>query len=215
MATSRVLPNKRILRYTYAERLMHWLTALAYIYLLLTGLAFWSPRLYWLSMVLGGGPTSRLWHPIVGLLFCAALLWMLREWLPDMRKKAGDDGWNKTIGNYIRNEDDKVAPVGRFNPGQKQFFWVMFWGGAATLVSGVLLWFTEYIPWSLHWLRYLAILLHAVAALFTIGAFIIHVYMGTAVVRQGFSSVIRGEVSEDWAKTHHPLWLEEIQSAKR
>jgi len=215
MSTNRILPNQRILRYTYAERLMHWLTAIVYIYLLLTGLAFWSPRLYWLAQILGGGPTSRYWHPIAGVLFSLALLWMLREWLPDMRKGPADDGWNKTLGNYIRNEDDKVAPAGRFNPGQKQFFWVMFWAGLALLASGVLLWFTDYIPWSLHWLRYVAVLLHAVAGLFTIGAFIIHVYMGTAVVREGFSSVIRGEVSEDWARTHHPLWLEEIQSAKK
>jgi len=215
MSTSRILPNKRILRYTYAERLMHWLTALIYVYLLLTGLAFWSPRLYWIAVILGGGPTSRYWHPIAGVLFSLALVWMLREWLPDMRKGPADDGWNKTLGNYVRNEDDKVAPAGRFNPGQKQFFWVMFWAGLALLVSGVLLWFTDYIPWNLHWLRYVAVLLHAVAGLFTIGAFIIHVYMGTAVVREGFSSVIRGEVSEDWARTHHPLWLEEIQSAKK
>ena len=44
------------------------------------------------------------------------------------------------------------------------------------------------------------------AALVTIGAFIIHVYMGTAVVRGGFTSIIRGEVSPAWAKTHHRLW---------
>jgi cytochrome b subunit of formate dehydrogenase len=49
-----------------------------------------------------------------------------------------------------------------------------------------------------------------VGALLTIGAFIIHFYMGTAVVREGFSSVIRGEVSEAWVRTHHPLWHHEI-----
>ena len=49
-----------------------------------------------------------------------------------------------------------------------------------------------------------AILLHVAAALVTIGAFIIHVYMGTAVVRGGFTSIIRGEVSAAWAKTASP-----------
>jgi formate dehydrogenase subunit gamma len=48
------------------------------------------------------------------------------------------------------------------------------------------------------------------AALVTIGGFIIHVYMGTAMVRGGFTSIIRGEVSPEWAKTHHRLWYEKV-----
>jgi formate dehydrogenase subunit gamma len=48
------------------------------------------------------------------------------------------------------------------------------------------------------------------AALATIGGFIIHVYMGTAMVRGGFTSIIRGEVSTAWARTHHRLWYEQI-----
>jgi len=210
MAIQRLLPNQRILRYTYKERVMHWVAGLSYVYLLLTGMAFYSPHLYWIALLLGGGPTSRMWHPIVGVLFTAAVAWMYAEWREDMKTASPDLAWRKTFGHYVRNEDDRVAGVGRFNPGQKGFFWIMFWGTIALLLSGLVLWFTEYVPWSLHWLRYIVILVHVIGALFTIGAFIIHVYMGTAVVREGFSSVIRGEVSEQWAKTHHPLWLQEV-----
>ena len=62
------------------------------------------------------------------------------------------------------------------------------------------------------WLRDAAVLVHVVAALFTIGAFIIHVYMGTAMVRGGFTSIIRGEVSGDWAHMHHRLWYENVRA---
>jgi formate dehydrogenase subunit gamma len=209
-AEQRLLPNRRILRYTYRERIMHWIAGLSYVYLMLTGLAFFTPWLYWIAIVLGGGPTSRLWHPIIGLVFTAAVLWMYSHWRADMKQTAADAEWRKTLKYYIRNQDDYEAPAGRFNLGQKQFFWIMFWGGLALLVSGVVLWFPEYIPWSVYWVRHVAILVHVIGALLTIGAFIIHFYMGTAVVREGFSSVIRGEVSEDWVKTHHPLWLKEI-----
>jgi formate dehydrogenase subunit gamma len=78
------------------------------------------------------------------------------------------------------------------------------------LLSGFGLWFVESIPWSLRWLRYLAVTVHVAAALGTIGGFIIHVYMGTAMVRGGFTSIIRGEVSTAWAKTHHRLWYEQV-----
>ena len=210
MSTGRVLPNGRILRYTMEERVVHWLAALGYIYALLTGLAFYSPRLYWIAIVLGGGPTARAWHPWAGVIFALATVAMYRAWAPDMRINKLDRAWNKALRHYVRHEDDRLPPVGRYNAGQKYLFWLMLWGALLLLVSGVAMWFTESIPWSLRWIRYVAVLVHVIAALITIGGFIIHVYMGTAVVRGGFTAVIRGEVSQRWARVHHPLWLDEI-----
>ena len=56
-----------ICRYTLLERTIHWLAALTYAYVLLTGLAFYSPHLYWIAAILGGAPTSRFWHPWIAL----------------------------------------------------------------------------------------------------------------------------------------------------
>ncbi|HUJ94658.1 MAG TPA: hypothetical protein VLW84_05295 [Terriglobales bacterium] len=78
------------------------------------------------------------------------------------------------------------------------------------VISGIGLRFVESIPWSLRWLRYLSVAVHVIAALATIGGFIIHVYMGTAMVRGGFTSIIRGEVTAAWARTHHRLWYDQI-----
>jgi formate dehydrogenase subunit gamma len=199
-----------ILRYTLAERVVHWIAGLTYIYQLLTGLAFYSPHLYWLAALLGGPATSRYWHPWIGLVFMAALFWMFRTWLADMRITPVDREWTKAIGHYIRNEDEELPPIDRFNAGQKYFFWVMLYAGIVMLVSGVALWFPEKIPWSLRFLRYAAILLHVSAALVSIGAFIIHVYMGTAMVRKGFTSIVRGTVSPAWARMHHRLWYNRV-----
>jgi len=210
MAETRVLPGHRILRYTFAERIVHWVAGVSYVYLLLTGLAFWTPWLYWMAIMLGGGQFSRAVHPWVGLIFMAAVLRMYQMWDKDMRITEEDREWNRAIGHYLRHEDEGMPGVGRFNAGQKYLFWLMFWGGVALTLSGLVLWFTDSIPWSLRFLRYLAVLVHPIAALLTIGGFIIHVYMGTAVVRGGFTSVIRGEVSEDWARMHHRLWLARI-----
>jgi formate dehydrogenase subunit gamma len=199
-----------ILRYTLPERIIHWVATLAYCYVLATGLAFYTPHLYWMATLLGGPPTSRFWHPWIGLLFFAAVLWMLRTWIADMRITAVDRAWGKALEHYVRNEDEALPPAERFNLGQKYFFWVMLWGGSLLLVSGAVLWFPERIPWGLRGLRYAAILVHVAAALVTIGAFIIHVYMGTAMVRGGFTSIMRGEVPPAWAKAHHRLWYERI-----
>src|SRR5215469_3841245 len=167
MKPVKVLPG-HVLRYAFTERLVHWAAALSYIYLLLSGLAFWTPWMWWVAMMLGGGPVSREVHPWMGLIFTAAMIYMLRVWLPDMRITKTDLEWKKHIREYVTNEDEEMHPV------------------------------------------------QAVAFLCTLAGFIIHVYMGTAVVRGGFSSVIRGEVTEGWARYHHRLWLERIeQSAKK
>jgi formate dehydrogenase subunit gamma len=203
-------PGERILRYTLVERVHHWMGALFYVYCLITGLAFWSPYMFWLAALVGGGPTARFWHPWIGLAFTASMFWLYRMWRGDMATTEADLRWRKAVNHYIENDDQNLPPEGRFNYGQKIFFWRMFYGVILLALSGLGLWFVESIPWSLHWLRLLCVTVHVVAALATIGGFIIHVYMGTAMIRGGFTSIIRGEVSVAWAKTHHRLWYEQV-----
>lgn len=199
--------TRRIERYSFTERAIHATAGISYVYLLLTGLAFWTPALYWLAVALGGGFLARVLHPWVGLVFTAAVVWMFGVWRQDMRVTDDDRAWRRAIGNYIRNEEAAVPPVGRFNYGQKLLFWLMVWGAAALLLSGLVLWFVASVPWNMRGLRYAAALVHAAAALATIGGFIVHVYMGVAVVPGGLHAVIHGTVSEEWARRHHPLWL--------
>jgi formate dehydrogenase subunit gamma len=202
--------NDPILRYALVERVMHWIAAITYVYVLLTGLAFYSPHLYWIATLLGGPATSRFWHPWLGAVFVAVLVWMLRVWQADMHITPADRKWEESMRHYVRNEDKDLPPIDRFNIGQKYFFWAMLYSGAVLLVSGTVLWFPEWISWSLRGLRFAAVLLHVASALATIGLFIIHVYMGTAVVRGGFTSIVRGEVSPDWARMHHRLWFHRV-----
>ncbi|HTS26113.1 MAG TPA: formate dehydrogenase subunit gamma [Bryobacteraceae bacterium] len=202
--------NNTILRYSMMERVMHWLAAVVFVYVLLTGLAFYSPHLFWIATLLGGAPTSRFWHPWLGVVFAAVMFRMLQVWMADMRITAADRTWGDAMSHYIRNEDDALPPIDRFNLGQKYFFWAMLYATIVLLLTGVVLWFPEWIPWGLRGLRFAAILLHVSAALITVGLFIIHVYMGTAVVRGGFTSIIRGEVSPAWARTHHRLWYQRV-----
>jgi formate dehydrogenase subunit gamma len=181
----------------------------------MTGLAFWTPALYWMAIVLGGGYLSRLLHPWVGLLFTGFLAWMFVAWRTDMQLTAEDRMWRKAIGHYIRNEDSLVPAAGRFNYGQKTFFWLMVGAAAALLLSGLVLWFVASVPWNLRGLRHAAVLVHAVAALLTIAAFIVHLYMGIAVVPGGLSAILHGEVSEEWARHHHSLWLAKLTGSNR
>src|SRR5438874_1176987 len=50
-----IVREERVVRYTLSERVMHWLAGFSYLYLLMSGLAFYAPQLYWLAAILGGG----------------------------------------------------------------------------------------------------------------------------------------------------------------
>ncbi|HYK38859.1 MAG TPA: formate dehydrogenase subunit gamma, partial [Candidatus Eremiobacteraceae bacterium] len=207
-----ILPHGRVLRYPFAERLNHWIAAFSYIYLLLTGLAFWSPWCFWIAVMLGGGQTSRMLHPWIGLIFFFAVMRMYSLWAPQMRTTDEDRQWWRSLGHYVRNEDDKMPPAGRYNAGQKALFWSFFYGAIILLFTGLILWFPEEIPWNLRWLRYISVFLHPVAALATIANFMIHIYMSVFAERGAFGSVIRGDVSLEFAKRYHPGWYKELTS---
>jgi len=51
---------------------------------------------------------------------------------------------------------------------------------------------------------------HEAAALVSIGAFIIHIYMGVFLVPDGFRGMLFGYVPAAWAKMHHRLWYDEV-----
>jgi len=206
-----VTSSRRVVRYDFRERMVHGFAAVSYVYLLLTGLAFWTPWLFWIAIALGGGYVSRMLHPWVGLVFAAAVSAMYLQWRRDMRTTPEDRAWRQAMAHYVRNEDSKVPPAGRFNYGQKTLFWVMFLGGLALLLSGLVMWFVASVPDGLHAIRSAATVVHAVASLMTIGGFIVHIYMGVAVVPGGLTAIVHGEVTEEWARAHHPLWKVESE----
>jgi formate dehydrogenase subunit gamma len=131
-------------------------------------------------------------------------------WNRDMSFTDQDRQWMKGIRNYVTNRDELLPQQGRFNAGQKQFYWVMYYGAIVLFISGLVMWFPELSPRRLNWVRGITIVIHECAALVTIGAFIIHIYMGVFVVPGGLRGIVSGYVTRRWAKTHHPLWYTKV-----
>ena len=205
-----VVREEQVQRYSFIERAYHWINSIAYTYLMLTGLALFTPLAYWLGYVFGGPATMRFWHPWVGLVYFFTILWMHGKWKRDMRKIPQDDQWTKNIRAYVENNDEKMPPQERFNAGQKQFWWVMFYCTFILLITGIIMWFPEKIPPTLHWIGPVVMFIHSATALVTIAAFIIHVYMSIWVTPGSVKAMVEGNVSTTWARTHHRLWYEKI-----
>lgn len=204
-------PDEGVLRYSLAERVLHWAVTLTFIYLMLSGFALGYPRMAWLYDVLGGGQTVRFLHPIVGVAFSVGVVLMLFIWLRDMVFDDSDRAWARDLRNYVREGHSRVD-VGRFNAGQKGYYWFAVLTGLLLLVTGVPLWFPELL--SAGW-NQLARLLHHVLFLLTLAGFIIHVYMSTVMLPGTMPGMTGGRVTRSWAAWHHPRWFRDREAGKR
>ncbi len=196
-------------RYTSGERILHWVTAITFLLLAASGLAFFHPSMFWLSNLLGGGTWARILHPFVGLLmFGAFILMALKFWHHNVLS-GNDRAWLGRIGDVIANRDDRAPPIGRYNPGQKILFWVLLASMIVLLVSGVAMWQPYFAPsFSIGTIRFGA-LMHALAGLTLILCIVVHVY-SSFWVKGSNEGMLTGKVSRAWAKAHHPKWYEEV-----
>jgi formate dehydrogenase subunit gamma len=208
--TEQTVPAGHVLRYNFKERLTHWVAAGSYLYLLLTGLAFWSPWCFWIAAMLGGGQVSRMLHPWMGLIFAVCVLIMYAMWASHMHVEENDKIWFKSVGYYVQNEDEKMPPAGRYNAGQKSLFWGFVVCMVLLLLSGLVLWEPQYFPWRSVTAMRIAILIHASSALLTIGLFLLHIYMGVFAERGALDSMVHGDVPLNFVKRYHPGWYKEI-----
>ena len=195
-------------RYTSGERILHWVTAITFLLLTASGLAFFHPSMYWLANLLGGGTWARILHPFIGVvMFVAFLLMALKFWHHNVLS-GNDRAWLGRIGDVIANRDDKVPPIGRYNPGQKILFWVLLASMIVLLVSGIALWRPYFAPaFGIGTIRFGA-LMHALSALALILLVVVHIY-SSFWVKGSTDAMLSGKVSRAWAKAHHPRWYEE------
>jgi len=193
----------RLERFTYFERVVHWTLGLSFLYLLMTGLAFSHPRLFWITVLSGGGQTARFLHPWIGMLFSVSLGSMFFIWAKDMRLESNDREWLMAVRAYATRQKDGVPPAGKYNAGQKLFFWLQSLLGVLFVATGLLLWFPESFGSELlNTMR----LLHFAAALAGGLLLILHVYLGTVAYPGTARGMIDGKVTTAWARLHHPRW---------
>ena len=206
-ARENVVAGGDIVRHRRSSRLIHWSLAATFILALLSGMPIWTPLFGWMAGLLGGLEVCRWLHPYVGSLFFILSVVQFFHWLRDMHLTSADRKWfgGKTI-RYMRHEEIGTDP-GKYNGGQKLFFWAATLGAIGLLLSGLIMWFPLYFPQIV---RELAILLHDITFICFLLAIIGHIYLGTAAEPGTFRAMTRGTVTRAWARLHHPGWFEEV-----
>lgn len=198
-----------IVRYTPNERTNHWVTAILFVLLALSGLALFHPSMFWLTWFFGGGQWTRILHPYMGILmFVSFLLLAIRFW-PYNYLDRDDVQWLRQFDDVLAKREHAVPEVGRYNAGQKVVFFVTVACLIVLLVSGVVIWrvyFGTIFPPAV--VRF-ASLVHAITAFVLIVTIIVHIY-AAIWVKGSVRAMTRGTVSLGWARKHHAKWFRDI-----
>ena len=101
---------------------------------------------------------------------------------------------------------------GSSTPGRSCLYWFIVLGGAAMIITGYMLMFPFFGGLTVGDMQ-LAEIFHGVVGVLFVALIIAHIYLGTLGMEGAFESMGDGTVDLNWAKEHHPLWLEEEMRA--
>jgi formate dehydrogenase subunit gamma len=202
-----VLVGDEIVRHKLSSRVIHWIVAVAFFVCLFTGMPIWTPVFGWMAYFFGGLTVCRALHPWAGLVFFVAVLVETIDWASDMMFEPQEKGWwGPKLFQYLRWEAED-EDVGKYNGGQKFFFWTMGLGALGLLLSGLMLWFPRSFP---RFLLPFAFVIHDITFILFAVAVVFHIYLGTSAEPGTFRSMTRGTVTRKWARLHHPRWYRQV-----
>jgi formate dehydrogenase subunit gamma len=201
--------GRKILRFNAFERFVHWLTAVTFVILGITGLNITFGRsliLPWMGPVAFSewSEWAKFAHNYLSFAFTVGVVLMFFMWVARNLPTRADVEWFKAGGGMFGGEE---PPAHKFNGGEKLIFWLSMAGGAGVAVTGCVLLFPFYGT-NITTME-LAQVVHSTVALLFVGAMLGHIYMGTIGVEGAFEAMGEGTVDVNWAKERHSLWLDE------
>lgn len=204
-----------IQRYSANERTNHWLTAILFVLLALSGLAMFHPAMSWLFALFGGGQWTRILHPFFGVVMFVSFMLLALRMRAHNRFEPGDREWLAQPGDVLAMREDKLPPVGKYNAGQKLLFFVLVVAMIVLFLSGIVIWREWFSGWFPIGLIRFSALLHAFFAFVIIMAIIVHIYAGFWV-KGSIGAMTRGFVTYGWARKHHRRWFDqEVRKSNR
>ena len=204
-------------RFTYVERAAHWVNAIAFVVLAISGIVMAFGKFFLLPVM---GSTLFGWltyalknvHNFVGPVFAVSLAVVFFTFLKDNWPSKEDVQWVLKAGGLFGKEE---VPSHRFNAGEKVVFWGgVFFLGIIVVASGV---FLDKIVPGVEYTRanmQIAHMFHGVATVLMMAMFMGHIYMGTVGMSGAYKAMKTGYVDETWAKEHHELWYNDIKAGK-
>ncbi|UCH42994.1 MAG: cytochrome b/b6 domain-containing protein [Dehalococcoidales bacterium] len=215
--------EKEVERYRKPTRILHWVHGGAFVMLFLTGLILFVPALG----VLAQDGWSRVLHRAAAILFVSAPLIYLPlngkatlRGLKDAFTWSKEDlGWLKAAPRYYFLGDDKtMPPQAHMNTGQKMWWLMTIVFGLVFFITGLIMAVLDtVIPAAvMQWM----VFIHDIAFIVTGCMLLVHIYLSVIhplmrPLRTGaWSSMARGKVSAEYARSHHVKWYNQIPGTR-
>ena len=176
------------------ERIVHAISAIAFVILGISGLAITFGR------YMGGGtPTLvlRTLHDYSGLVFTPCVIVLALLWVRHAIPRSYDMEWFTHAGGYLGYKGKLTS--GKFNAGQKLWYWIMVIAGLLLVYSGLM----QYFEIGTVLQRRTDVIIHFFAAIPIILMFLVHLYMSTLGTRGTFMGMINGRFSKTAAQNYH------------
>ncbi len=218
--TPTVDPPALIRRFTPGSRRLHWVHAIPYLVLLLTGIALLLPQSKGLAV--GGSRLLPSIHIAFGFLFIVSPIFTYlgvrdrRLVHRDVRRllSAGRDDvrwlrWAALTAVGFRLHE---PPSAKFNAGQKLNTLYTAATGTGLAVTGLLLTVHAYRKGVLDvTVAQQLFRAHDVLMFLASPVVAIHIYLAVAnpATRESLRGILHGEVRRDWARRHHPRWVDD------
>lgn len=208
-----------LVRFDFVERVVHWVNAVLFGVLILTGAALYLEPI---GALIGRRALVEEIHLYAGLgLPAPVILALCGPWGRSLRADlarfnrwtATDRRWMRAVLRSRPERRRQMAElrVGKFNAGQKLNAAFLAGAGLVMLGTGVIM--RWYRPWPLDW-RTGATFVHDWLAL-AVGVTIIgHVIMAVRD-RDALRSMVTGTISVAWAKRHAASWLPGDESSPK
>ena len=201
--------GRTIVRFNSFERFVHWMTATCFIILAITGLNITFGRKLLLPLMSADAFTAwsqagKYAHNFLSFPFTLGVVLIFLMWIAWNLPSRTDVEWFKEGGGMV---GDKHPPAGHFNGGQKLIYWIVVIGGGLLAATGYLMMF----PFSLTDVAGMqtATMVHSITAVLFFAIMIAHAYIGTIGMEGAFEAMGTGTVDLNWAKEHHPKWVED------
>lgn len=207
--------GRLIERFRPMDRYVHWLLAITWVTLAITGLILSLGKSVLLPVI---GYTLFSWlaivaknlHNFVGPVLIVAVPLLFVRFVRDNGIGIEDIKWFLNIWGYFTGHE---YPSGKYNAGEKLVFWLLLVILSTVLVaSGLVLVFPNFD--QTRSTMQLANVAHVIAAYLAISLALVHVYLGTIGMVGAYKAMRDGYVDESWAKHHHLRWYEDVMAGR-
>ncbi len=208
-------PGRLIRRFSAADRHAHWLMAICWVVLAITGLILSFGKTVLLPVL--GYPVfawvasmAKTLHNFTGPILVVAVPWLFVRFIRDNGIGIEDLKWLLKLPGLYKGH---FYPSQRFNAGEKIQFWIALVLISTVLtVTGLILVFPN-IGQGRATMQ-ISSTIHMIAAYLSIAISLLHIYLGTIGVTGAYSGMRYGYVDEAWAKHHHELWYQDVAAGK-